>query len=73
MHFGASMLTVFPESELYSEILRGSWHEENETEKLEEMDGFSVSFFKCVCAEIFIGLKAALERFGILSGDPRRR
>ena len=22
---------------LYSEILRGSWHEENETEKLEEM------------------------------------
>lgn len=34
---GASMLTVFPESELYSEILRGSWHEENETEKLEEM------------------------------------
>ncbi len=34
---GASMLTIFPESELYSEILRGSWHEENETEKLEEM------------------------------------
>ena len=34
---GASMLTVFPESELYGEICRGSWREESETEKLEEM------------------------------------
>ena len=34
---------------------------------------FPPPFVKCVCAEIFIGLKAALERFGILSGAPRRR
>lgn len=34
---GASMLTVFPESELHGEILRGGWREESETEKLEEM------------------------------------
>ena len=31
---GSSMLTVFPESELYQEIQRGSWAEESELEKL---------------------------------------
>lgn len=34
---GASMLTVFPDSDLYEEILSGNWHEESETEKLLEM------------------------------------
>ncbi|MDE7120545.1 MAG: radical SAM protein [Oscillospiraceae bacterium] len=34
---GASMLTVYPESELYQEILQGNWQEESETEKLQEM------------------------------------
>lgn len=34
---GASMLTVFPNSELYGEILRGNWAEETETEKYAEM------------------------------------
>lgn len=34
---GASMLTVYPTSELYSEIQRDNWTEESETEKYEEM------------------------------------
>ncbi|MDE6502259.1 MAG: radical SAM protein [Ruminococcus sp.] len=34
---GASMLTIYPESELYQEILHGKWREESETEKLLEM------------------------------------
>lgn len=34
---GASMLTVYPNSELYSEIQKGRWIEESETEKIEEM------------------------------------
>lgn len=34
---GASMLTVYPDSDLYRDILDGSWREESETEKLLEM------------------------------------
>ncbi len=34
---GASMLTIFPDSDLYGEILSGNWREESETEKLLEM------------------------------------
>jgi len=34
---GSSMLTVFPESELYQEIQSGNWKEEGELEKLEEV------------------------------------
>lgn len=35
---GASMLTIYPESELYQEIQAGNWREEGELEKLEEME-----------------------------------
>ena len=31
------MLTVYPESVLYQEILSGNWKEESESEKLEEL------------------------------------
>lgn len=34
---GASMLTVYPGSELHREILNGNWQEETETEKLNEL------------------------------------
>ncbi len=34
---GASMLTIYPTSELYEEILKGNWTEESETEKYEEL------------------------------------
>lgn len=34
---GSSMLTVYPSSELYGEIINGNWQEESEREKLEEM------------------------------------
>ncbi len=34
---GSSMLTLFPESRLYQETLAGTWAEEGETEKLEEV------------------------------------
>ena len=34
---GASMLTVFPNSELYQEIQAGNWREESELEKLGEL------------------------------------
>ena len=31
------MLTIYPDSELYSEIERGNWHEEGELEKYKEV------------------------------------
>lgn len=34
---GSSMLTIYPESELYEEIKKGNWQEESELEKLEEV------------------------------------
>ena len=34
---GVNMLTVYPESELYREIQRGSWREESEIEKYREV------------------------------------
>lgn len=34
---GASMLTVYKTSDLYTEILNGNWQEESETEKLKEL------------------------------------
>ncbi len=34
---GSSMLTIFPNSELYREIQAGRWREESELEKLEEL------------------------------------
>ncbi len=34
---GVNMLTVYPDSELYGEVLRGAWREESETEKYREV------------------------------------
>ena len=34
---GSSMLTIFPESELFQEIQAGNWEEEGELEKLQEL------------------------------------
>lgn len=34
---GSSMLTIFPESQLYQEIQQGNWQEESELEKLAEL------------------------------------
>lgn len=34
---GANMLTIYPESELYQEILNGNWKEEGELEKYKEL------------------------------------
>ncbi len=34
---GSSMLTIYPESELYQEIQNGNWKEESELEKLNEL------------------------------------
>ena len=34
---GVNMLTIYPESELYQEIQRGSWREESELEKYREI------------------------------------
>ena len=34
---GSSMLTIYPESKLYEEILNGNWKEEGEIEKIEEV------------------------------------
>ena len=34
---GSSMLTIYPESELYGEVQKGRWQEESELEKLEEV------------------------------------
>ncbi len=37
IRIGVNMLTVYPESELYQEIRRGSWKEESEIEKYKEI------------------------------------
>ncbi len=34
---GVNMLTVYPDSELYGEVLRGAWREESEIEKYREV------------------------------------
>lgn len=34
---GANMLTIYPDSELYTEIQRGNWQEESELEKYKEL------------------------------------
>ncbi len=34
---GANMLTIYPDSELYAEIQRGTWQEEGELEKYREV------------------------------------
>ena len=34
---GVNMLTIYPESELFQEIQRGSWKEESEIEKYKEI------------------------------------
>lgn len=34
---GANMMTIYPDSELYQEIRRGTWAEESETEKYKEV------------------------------------
>lgn len=34
---GVNMLTIYPDSELYQDIQRGSWHEESEMEKYKEV------------------------------------
>lgn len=37
LRIGANMLTIYPESELYGEILRGNWTEAGEIEKYREL------------------------------------
>lgn len=37
---GASMLTIYPDSKLYQEIQKGSWREEAELEKYQELHAF---------------------------------
>ena len=34
---GASMLTIYPDSELYAEMQKGNWQEETEIEKYKEL------------------------------------
>ena len=68
---GASMLTIFPESELYREIQRGNWAEESELEKLAELKVLieRLTIPTCIATE---GASNLIQVRGELPGDRER-
>ena len=68
---GASMLTIFPESELWREIQRGSWTEESELEKLAELKVLieRLTIPTCIATE---GASNLIQVRGELPGDRER-
>lgn len=68
---GSSMLTVFPESELYREIQRGNWAEESELEKLEEVMTL-IQRLEIPVEFAMLGASNAVQVQGRLPGDRKR-
>jgi len=68
---GASMLTIFPESELWREIQRGNWAEESELEKLAELKVLieRLTIPTCIATE---GASNLIQVRGELPGDRER-
>lgn len=52
---GASMLTVYPNSQLYEEIRRGNWQEEGELEKYQELK----RLVECLAIPVWFGALGA--------------
>lgn len=68
---GSSMLTVFPESELYQEIQKGNWAEESELEKLEEVMTL-IERLEIPVAFAMLGASNAVQVQGRLPDDRNR-
>lgn len=68
---GSSMLTIFPESELYQEIQAGNWAEESELEKLEEVMTL-IRYLDIPVEFAMLGASNAVQVHGRLPGDRER-
>lgn len=62
---GANMLTIYPESELYQEIQRGTWAEESEIEKYKEVRALVESLTIPVVFAA-MGASNAFQLYGVL-------
>ena len=62
---GANMLTIYPESELYQEIQRGTWVEESETEKYQEVKAL-IENLSIPVTFAAMGASNAFQLYGVL-------
>ena len=65
---GANMLTIYPNSELYQEILKGNWKEENEIEKYKEIRTL-IENLKIPTVFEALGASNAFQLHGMLPND----
>lgn len=62
---GANMLTIYPESELYQEIQRGTWVEESEIEKYQEVKAL-IENLSIPVTFAAMGASNAFQLYGVL-------
>ncbi len=65
---GANMLTIYPESALYTEIQRGTWTEESEIEKYKEIRTL-VDHLEIPTTFAALGASNAFQLYGVLPQD----
>lgn len=68
---GANMLTIYPESELYQEIQRGTWTEESEIEKYQEVKALIANLTIPVTFAA-MGASNAFQLHGVLPQDKEK-
>ena len=65
---GANMLTLYPDSRLYQDVLSGKWKEESETEKYREVRAL-VENLEIPTVFAALGASNAFQIYGKLPGD----
>lgn len=68
---GANMLTIYPESELYQEIQRGTWIEESEIEKYQEVKAL-IANLSIPVTFAAMGASNAFQLYGVLPRDKEK-
>lgn len=68
---GANMLTIYPESELYQEIQRGTWIEESEIEKYQEVKAL-IANLSIPVTFAAMGASNAFQLYGVLPQDKEK-
>lgn len=68
---GANMLTIYPESELYQEIQRGTWIEESEIEKYQEVKVL-IANLSIPVTFAAMGASNAFQLYGVLPQDKEK-
>lgn len=68
---GANMLTIYPESELYQEIQRGTWIEESEIEKYQEVKVL-IANLSIPVTFAAMGASNAFQLYGVLPQDQEK-